>query len=469
MLSSKSQAKSATCAATPGTVTWIKHPHACWTGNNIDATNGLVIDGDTIIELVPKGCEPIADYTQVIDARDHVLLPGLINCHHHFYQTLTRALPGALNKELFPWLKALYPVWANLNDDAIYASTQLALSELLLSGCTTAADHHYVFSSIMPHAIDAQVNAAATIGNRVTLTRGSMSLGESKGGLPPDSVVQSDAVILDESQRLIKQYHNASAESFCQIALAPCSPFSVTPDLMRETAKLAGEHQALLHTHLGETIDENDFCLATFGMRPVDYLEDVGWLHDRVWLAHGIHFDDSEIARLGHACVGVCHCPSSNMLLASGMCRTLDLRHAGARVGLGVDGSASNDGSNMIGEVRQAMLLQKLRYGSAAFTHEDALHLATTGSAKLLHRPELGQLRPGAKADIGFYKLDEPRFSGAGDAVAALVLCGATRADHVMVAGDFKVKDGQLVYADLDEIMARHRLAARGLQNSLNA
>ena len=446
---------------------WIKNPLACWTGNALDASNGLVIQGHKIIELVPAGHTPHTAYDQTFDAANHVLLPGLINCHHHFYQTLTRALPAALNRELFPWLQALYPVWANLDDEAIYASTQLALAELLLSGCTTAADHHYVFSSIMPHAIDAQVAAAKTIGNRVTLTRGSMSLGQSKGGLPPDSVVESDATIVRESERLIRQYHNPAEDAFCQIALAPCSPFSVTQELMRETATLAQQHNVLLHTHLGETQDENQFCLDRFGMRPVDYLEDSGWLSNRVWLAHGIHFNDDEISRLGHACVGVCHCPSSNMLLASGICRTRDLTRAGAAVGLGVDGSASNDGSNMIQEVRQAMLLQKLHYGSANFTHEHALHLATSGSAALLHRPELGSLDIGKQADLALFSLNEARFSGHGDPIGALVLCGAHKADYVMVGGEWKVKAGQLVNTDLAEIMHRHGVAARKLQKAV--
>ena len=449
--------------------TWIKHPLACWTGNSHDAGNGIVIRGSRIVELVARGQEPKTPYQHTFDASGHVVLPGLINCHHHFYQTLTRALPAALNKELFPWLQALYPVWANLDDDAIFASTQLALSELLLSGCTTAADHHYVFSSIMPHAIDVQVAAAEAIGNRVTLTRGSMSLGQSAGGLPPDSVVESDAQILSESERLIRAYHDATEESRCQIALAPCSPFSVTPDLMRETAKLAQQKNVLLHTHLGETEDENTFCLKKFGQRPVDYLGDVGWLNDRVWLAHGIHFNDEEVQRLGHACIGVCHCPSSNMLLASGMCRTLDLQKAGAPVGLGVDGSASNDGSNMMQEVRQAMLLQKLRYGAAQFSHLDALAMATQGSARLLHRPELGEIAVGKQADLALFCLDEPRFSGYGDSLAALVLCGAHKADYVMVGGEWKVKQGTLLEQDIHEIVARHTHAAKQLTRRLTA
>ncbi|HEY0893474.1 MAG TPA: 8-oxoguanine deaminase [Cellvibrio sp.] len=455
---------SSTHGSTRSAAIWIKNPRACWTGNSQDASNGLVIQGNNIIELVAAGKSPDSTYDYSFDASDHVVLPGLINCHHHFYQTLTRALPSALNKELFPWLQALYPVWSNLNDEAIFASTQLALSELLLSGCTTAADHHYVFSSIMPHAIDAQVAAAKTIGNRVTLTRGSMSLGQSKGGLPPDSVVESDERILSESERLINSYHDTSEDSFCKIALAPCSPFSVTPDLMRATAVLAQQKDVLLHTHLGETEDENNFCLKQFGMRPVDYLDDVGWLHNRVWLAHGIHFNEEEIARLGHACVGVCHCPTSNMLLASGMCHTRDLQRAGAPVGLGVDGSASNDGSNMIQEVRQAMLLQKLRYGSANFTHIDALKLATSGSAKLLHRPELGELAVGKKADLALFSLNEPRFSGHGDPLAALILCGAHKADYVMVAGEWKVKNAEMVDVDIHDVMARHGVAAKRLR-----
>lgn len=445
---------------------WIKNPLACWTGNSHDAGNGVVIQGDTIVELVASGQQPAQPVEQTFDARGLVILPGLINCHHHFYQTLTRALPAALNKELFPWLQALYPVWARLDDEAIHAATQLALAELMLSGCTTAADHHYVFSQWLPRAIDVQVSAAATVGSRVTLTRGSMSLGQSAGGLPPDSVVESDQTILDESARLANCYHQTAENSRCQIALAPCSPFSVTRELMRETARLAKEKNLLLHTHLGETEDENRFCQQRFGMRPVEYLADVGWLSDNVWLAHGIHFNEAEIKQLGHACTGVCHCPSSNMILASGFCQTLALRDAGAPVGLGVDGSASSDASNMMQEVRQAMLLQKLLYGSADFTHHDALHLATTGGAKLLHRPELGQIAVGKQADLAFFSLNDLRFSGYGDPVAALVNCGAHRAEHVMVGGEWAVKSGELLTIDTAELIHRHQSAARKLQTA---
>ncbi|MYL27920.1 MULTISPECIES: 8-oxoguanine deaminase [Halomonadaceae] len=442
---------------------WLRHPAVCWTGNGANADNGLVVEGSRIRELVPAGHEPSGHYAHTFDASGHVLLPGLINTHHHFYQTLTRALPRALNKPLFPWLESLYPVWANLDDDAIHAATELALSELLLSGCTTAADHHYVFSQLIPRAIDVQVAAAKRMGARVTLTRGSMSFGELAGGLPPESVIEPEPVILSESARLIRAYHDPDPEALCRIALAPCSPFSVTPELMRDTANLAEEHDVLLHTHLGETRDETDFCIQSHGQRPLDYLEDVGWLTPRTWLAHGIHFTDDEIRRIADSGTAVCHCPTSNMLLGSGHFRGCDMHRAGVRVGLGVDGSASNDGSNMIQEARQAMLMQKLTYGADQFSHLDALALATSGGAQLLGRPELGQLAPGKQADLALFSLDEPRFSGHADPLAALLLCGAHRADHVMVGGQWKVRHGGLVDHDIQEIMARHKQAAERL------
>ena len=446
-------------------VLWLRHPLACWTGTGENADNGLVVRDNHIVELVAKGREPATAYDQTFDASNHVLLPGLINCHHHFFQTLTRAFPPALNKGLFDWLQTLYPVWTNLDDDAIYASTRLALAELLMSGCTTAADHHYVFSTLLPRAIDTQVSAAHSIGMRVTLTRGSMSLGESAGGLPPDFLVETEASILSESRRLVDRYHDRRPESFCRIALAPCSPFSVTPDLMRESAQLAVEKDVLLHTHLGETEDENQFCLNRFNQRPVDYLDSVGWLNERVWLAHGIHFNDGEIQRLAGSGVGVCHCPSSNMLLGSGQCRAQEMRHVGVRLGLGVDGSASNDGSNMIQEARQAMLMQKLTYGAAGCSHRDALTMATSGGAALLQRPELGTLAKGQQADLALFRLEKPRFSGHGDPVAALLLCGAHRADFVMVGGRWKVKAGELIDNDIDRLIAEHTQAAQRLRD----
>ncbi|WAI87292.1 8-oxoguanine deaminase [Psychrobacter sp. SC65A.3] len=316
--------------------TWIKNPLDC-----LDPAyaGGIVIQNDLVVELIRAGEQPLQAVDEVVDAHEHVLIPGLINSHHHFYQTLTRAFPAALNKNLFPWLQSLYPVWARLTPEMIATSTQIALCELLLSGCTTASDHHYLFPNGLEHAIDIQVEQATKLGIRVHLTRGSMSLGEDQGGLPPRTTIQTDREILDDSQRLIKAYHQYEDGAMTRIALAPCSPFSVSEELMRATADLAQELDVRLHTHLAETHDETDFCIKMFGVRPVDYLERVGWLNNRTWLAHGIHFNDEEIARLGKAHVGIAHCPSSNMLLASGQCPTLALQEAGCPVGLGVDGS----------------------------------------------------------------------------------------------------------------------------------
>ena len=338
----------------PATRTWLKNPLAIFTGNALDARGGLVLQDGLIVEVLGAGQQPSVPCAQVFDAREHVLLPGLINTHHHFYQTLTRAWAPVVNQPLFPWLKTLYPVWARLTPQKLALATKVALAELLLSGCTTAADHHYLFPEGLENAIDVQVESVRELGMRAMLTRGSMSLGEADGGLPPQQTVQQGQVILDDSQRLIAQYHERGAGAQVQIALAPCSPFSVTPEIMSASAKLAEQLDVRLHTHLAETLDEEDFCLQRFGLRTVDYLDSVGWLGPRTWLAHGIHFNPDEIARLGAAGTGICHCPSSNMRLASGIAPTLDLIAAGAPVGLGVDGSASNDASNMILETRQA-------------------------------------------------------------------------------------------------------------------
>lgn len=442
---------------------WLANPAAVWSGHDGDATNGIVIDGNRIVELVPHGASPTTAGAQKFDASGMVLLPGFINCHHHFYQTLTRALPAAQNRELFDWLRALYPVWAGLDADCIRLSTQLALAELLLSGCTTASDHHYLFTNELQHAIDLQVEAAQPLGMRLVLTRGSMSLGVSGGGLPPDRVVQDEQTILDESLRLIRTYHQRNDDAMLQIALAPCSPFSVSAALMQESVTLARQHGVLLHTHLAETEDENQFCLARVGQRPLDYLEGLGWLDSDVWFAHGIHFTDDEVARLGEAKAGISHCPSSNMILASGICKTKELEAAGANVGLGVDGSASNDHSNMLQEVRQAFLLQRLRYGSAGITTSDALRWATAGGARLLHRPSLGTLAVGQLADLALYELDELRFSGAADPVATLIQSGGHRARHVMVNGEWRVKDYQLPGFDVARLAREHRAAAARL------
>jgi len=440
--------------------TWLKNP-LCILAEN--AGGGILLEGACIIELVPAGKQPSSKYDSVFDAGRHVIIPGLINLHHHFYQTLTRVYPQALNKELFPWLKTLYPIWAGLTPEALRISTRLALAELLLSGCTTASDQHYVFPEGLENAIDLQVEESKDLGIRVILCRGSMDRSQKNGGLPPDSVVQTCDEILADSERLIQQYHNPTEGAMTQIALAPCSPFSVSEEVMLKSASLAEKHNVLLHTHLAETEDENSFCLEKFGCRPVDYLEKVGWLNKRTWLAHGIHFTDEEIQKLSVTKTGISHCPSSNMVLASGGCRVSELEKAGVAVGLGVDGSASNDCSNLMQEVRQAFMMQRLYYGSQ-ITHLDALRWATSGGANVLRRPELGCIAEGTQADLAMFKLDELRFSGHGDPRAALVICGAHQADRVMVAGRWVVIDGQIPGLDLEQLKIDHQREAKRLQ-----
>ena len=442
---------------------WVRDPLAIFTANDSDAGGGLVIEGATIVELVKTGATPSGGYDSVFDARGHVVLPGLINTHHHFYQTLTRAWAPVVNVPLFPWLVNLYPVWARLTPRDLELATTAALAELLLSGCTTAADHHYLFPGGMEDSIEVQVSVVRELGMRAMLTRGSMTLGEDDGGLPPQQTVQDAEVILADSERLISQYHERGAGAQVQIALAPCSPFSVTTDIMTASAALADLHDVRLHTHLAETLDEEDFCRERFGMRTVEYLDSVGWLGPRTWLAHGIHFDDGEIAQLGAAGVGVAHCPTSNMRLASGICRAVELEEAGAAVGLGVDGSASNDASNLILEARQALYVQRLRYGAEPATPARALGWATRGSAAALGRDDIGQLAVGKQADLALFRLDELRFSGSHDPLSALLLCGADRADRVMVGGRWRVVDGAVVGLDLESLIAEHTAAARRL------
>ena len=443
--------------------TWIKSPLAIHAGPGESANNGLVVEDDEIVELVSAGGTPGSPPDRIFDASDHVVLPGLVNTHHHYYQTLTRAVPAALNQELFSWLKSLYPIWAGLTDEMIYLSTRLACAELLLSGCTTSADHHYLFGRSMVRPLDSQAQALTESGIRAVLTRGSMSLGQDDGGLPPQSVVQDADTILADCEDVISRFHDPGTGSMLQVALAPCSPFSVSRELMADTALLARNRGVRLHTHLAETEDETAFCQSRFGCRPLAYLEEVGWLDDDVWLAHGIHFNQSEIRKLGEAGTGIAHCPSSNMLLGSGTCPVLDLQAAGSPVGLAVDGSASNDCSNMIQELRQALLQQRLKYGSSRVSHEQVLDIATEGSAACLGRDDIGVIAPGRQADLALFKPDELRFSGCGDPLAALVLSGAHAADHVMVGGLWKVTDGELVDGDIDKLQQSHREAARNL------
>lgn len=399
---------------------------------------------------------------RTISAPYAVALPGLVNTHHHLWQTLTRACPTAADVGLFDWLRTLYPLWARLDEEALYAGTLVGLAELMLSGCTTTADHHYLFPRGQTKLIDVEIEAARRIGIRFHPTRGSMSVGRSRGGLPPDSVVQSEGKILADSERLIRQYHDPGPGSMLQIGLAPCSPFSVSPRLMRETAELARRHQVRLHTHLAETRDEEAYCLRRFRQRPLGFLREVGWLGDTTWIAHGIYFNRAEVARLGRLRVGIAHCPSSNMRLGSGVAPVLALRGAGCPVGLGVDGSASNDSSHMLAEARQALLLNRLAHGAGALSVQQALRMATVEGARCLGRSDIGSLEPGKRADVALFDLRDVGYSGAGDAVAALLLCAPARVHTLVVEGRVVVEDYGLKTVALAPLVIRHRrLAAR--------
>jgi 8-oxoguanine deaminase len=442
---------------------WIKDPLAILADG---AERGVVVRDGRIVELVAAGRTPTIPDVETFDAGGQVVLPGLINTHHHFFQTLTRAVPAALDRELFPWLQALYPLWARLTPEALDLAVTLAMAELMLSGCTTTTDHHYVFPKGLEDGIDIEVAAAERLGLRVLLTRGSMNLSQRDGGLPPDSVVQDEDTILADSERLVARHHQNGDGAMVQIALAPCSPFSVTTALMRATAELARRLDVRLHTHLAETEDENRYCMEVYKCRPLDYLEDCGWLGDRTWLAHGVHFNADEIRRLSRAGTAIAHCACSNQTLASGACPVCAMEEAGVGVGLGVDGSASNDASNLMQEVRAAFLVQRARYGVGKVSHRDALRWATRGSAACVGRSDIGEIAPGAMADLALFRLDELRFSGAGDPLAALVLCGAHRADRVMVGGRWIVEGGQIPGLDLADLIRRHSAAARKLQDA---
>jgi 8-oxoguanine deaminase len=407
---------------------------------------------------VPVGLRP----DRTIRAPWAVAVPGLINTHHHLFQTLTRAYPRAANAELFDWLTALYPVWARLDEEAVGVAALAGMAELMLSGCTTTSDHHYVFPRGQPHLVDATVAAARQIGIRFHATRGSMSLGRRQGGLPPDVVVQEDDVILEDSERLIRTYHDRRPGAMVQIALAPCSPFSVSERLMRGTAELAARHGVRLHTHLAETRDEEIHCLKRFGRRPLELLAGTGWLGDQTWIAHGIHFNRAEIRRLGRARVGVAHCPTSNMRLGSGIAPVHLLTEAGSPVGLGVDGSASNDGSHLLAEARQALLLGRVARGPDAVTVDDALRMATTDGAACLGRRDIGSLEVGKRADVALFDLRDVGYSGAGDPLLGLLLCAPTRVHTLIVDGRPVVEDGELRTVALEPVLARHRkFAAR--------
>ncbi|MBW7881609.1 MAG: 8-oxoguanine deaminase [Caldilineaceae bacterium] len=436
-----------------------------------EVRDGAVLtDGPAIVWVGPTTELPAdlrARATQVIDARGRLVMPGMVNTHHHFYQTLTRAIPAAQDAVLFDWLKTLYPIWAELTPDDVYVSTQLALTELLLSGCTTASDHHYLWPN--GARLDDQFAAAETVGVRFHGARGSMSLGESKGGLPPDRVTEDEESILRDCRRVVEAYHDPARFSLHRVVLAPCSPFSVSQDLMRESAKLARTFgpamDVHLHTHLAETQDEEEFCLANFGYRPGAYAEHLGWTGDDVWHAHCVHLNAHEVERFARTATGVAHCPSSNMRLASGIAPVRAMRDAGVSVGLGVDGSASNDSSHMLAEARQALLLQRVLGNPRAMTAREALEIATLGGARVLGRDDIGALEPGLAADLVAFDLGALGYAGGAvhDPVAALVFCHPQHVDLAVVNGRVLVQDGVPNFTDLGALVERHNRAARAL------
>jgi cytosine/adenosine deaminase-related metal-dependent hydrolase len=404
---------------------------------------------------------------RVLSARNCLVTPGLINTHHHIYQNLTRAFAPAVNASLFDWLTVLYPLWAGLDEEAAYLSAWVGLAELALGGCTTSTDHLYVHPRHGGDLISAEIAAATELGMRFHPTRGSMSLSQKDGGLPPDSVVQDDDDILADSERLVQRHHDPAPGAMVRIALAPCSPFSVTPGLMRRTAELAERLDVRLHTHLAEDPDEDAFSAKSFGKRTIDHFEDVGWMSDRTWVAHCIYPNQDEIFRLGAAGVGVAHCPSSNMMIGGGgLAPVAELRQAGSPVGIGCDGSASTDHASLWMETRQALLQGRLRNGPTAMGARDALHIATRGSAGCLGRDgELGVLQPGAAADLACWPLEGLAFAGAlTDPVEAWLRCGPVQARHTVVAGSPVVMDGYLVAGGVEDILARHRRVAARIQ-----
>lgn len=425
------------------------------------ADGAVLIDGSAIAAVGRSDdLPPAAD--EVIDCRGMVLLPGLVNTHHHLFQTLTRAVPAAQDADLFGWLTTLYPIWAGLRGEDIYVSARLGLAELLLSGCTTAADHLYLYPN--DATIDDEIRAARELGVRFHASRGSMSLGQSRGGLPPDRIVEDEAAILRDTRRAIETYHDPAPYAMTRVVVAPCSPFSVTPELMHESRELARSYGVTCHTHLAETLDEERFCLERFGRRPVEYAEELGWMGADVWFAHSVHVSAAEIGRMAASGTGAAHCPSSNMRLASGIAPLGAMLRAGVPVGLGVDGSASNDGGHLLAEARMSMLLQRVGGDPAALSARQALELATRGGARALGRDDIGSLEPGKAADIVGWRLDRLAYAGAlHDPVAALVFCQPQNVDLAIVDGRQRVRGGEIVGLDLPALVAEHNRRARAL------
>lgn len=435
--------------------------------------HSIVIDGGMIVSVRPTGDDPgdgdgsrpaeFRDVDEVIDASRHLVIPGLVNTHHHLYQSLTRGLKEVQGAGLFDWLEALYGRWKRIDYEAVKAAAQISIAELLLSGCTTTSDHFYLFPRGSDARIEAVLDAAESMGIRIHACRGSMSVGVSQGGLPPDECVETEDEILTDCRRVLEQFQDARVGSMRRIDLAPCSPFSVSEGLLRDTLALARSHCALVHTHAAETLDEERYCLERFGVRPIEWLDKQGWLARDVYLAHCVHLTDAEIVRLAATQTGVVHCPSSNMRLGSGIAPVRRLLQAGAMVGLGVDGSSSNDGGHLLAEARQALLLQRVQGGPGALSAAEALRLATLGGAGVLNRRELGNIDDDCAADIALFRRDDVALAGAveQDPIGALVLCHVGRADRVIVNGRTVVKDGALTSVDLPVLVERFNQLVR--------
>ena len=442
-------------------------------GQDRELKDAAIFCRDGFIEQIGSQADLPQSADEVLDLSHHIVLPGLINTHHHFYQTLTRALPAAQDANLFNWLTTLYPIWARMTPEDIFTSTQTALAELALSGCTTASDHLYLFPN--GSKLDDEIAAAAEMGLRLHASRGSMSLGQSQGGLPPDSVVDTEENILKDSERLIQRYHDPNPGSKLQIVLAPCSPFSVTTELMRQSAVLAREYGVHLHTHLAETEDEDDFCLAKFGHKPVAYMQTVDWIGDDVWYAHSVWVNVDEMDLFAHHGCGVAHCPSSNMRLASGIAPVMNMLARGVKLGIGVDGSASNDGSHMLNEVRQALLLARVNSGIKGssrsapdapplMTARQALSIATRGGASVLGRKDIGSLEVGKCADFFAMDLRELDYAGAiADPLATILFCQPIKANWTVVGGEIIVREGQLTRLNIQKQVEKHNQAAKRL------
>lgn len=425
--------------------------------------NGAIFVRDAVIEQVGSSTEVQDEQAdEVIDGKRHIVLPGLVNTHHHMVQSLTRVM--GQNDELFGWLKTLYPIWSRLTGNAVYTASKLAMAELILSGCTTSSDHLYIYPNDV--TLDHQIQAASEMGIRFHAARGSMSVGESKGGLPPDKVVEDEAFILKDTRRLIEQYHHAERHAMLRIVVAPCSPFTVSQDLMREAAALARSYGVSLHTHLAENDNDITYGLEQFGQRPGDYAQSVGWVGDDVWHAHCVKLDSREINLFADTHTGVCHCPSSNMRLASGIAPVRQMLDARVKVGLGVDGSASNDSGNLLNEARQAMLLQRVGGNPAALSSREALEIATRGGASVLKRDDIGAIAVGMSADFIGFRLDTIGFAGAlHDPVAALTFCASPTVDLSVINGRIIVQDGQLLTVDLPVLIEQHNTISQAIIN----